>query len=49
MITIIIMNKIILRESVENNNNQPYFVNDLIEVISTFVFRSCCYFLMKLI
>ena len=49
VIIIMIMEKINLRESVENNNNQPYFANSLIEVIFTFLFRNCYYFLMKLI
>ena len=49
MIMIMIMNKIILRRSVENNNNQPYSANDLIIIISTIVFRNCYYSLMKLI
>ena len=44
-----IMSKIILRENVENNNNQSYPVSDLIIIIFIFVFRSCYYFLMKLI
>ena len=47
VIVIIIMNKIILRESVENSNNQPYPVNGLAVIIPTFVFRSCYYSLMK--
>ena len=47
MIIIMIMNKINLRGSVENNNNQSYFANGLVGVIPTFVFRNCYYFLMK--
>ena len=47
MIMIIIINKIILRESVENNNNQLYFANDLTIIISTIVLRNCYYSLMK--
>ena len=41
------MNKIILRGSVENNNNQSYSANGLIIIIPTFVFRNCYYSLMK--
>ena len=44
---IMIINKIILRGSVENNNNQPYLVNNLTVIISTFVLRNCYYSLMK--
>ena len=47
MIVNMIMNRIILRGSVENNNNQPYPANDLTIIIPTFVFRSCYYSLMK--
>ena len=47
MIVNMIMNKIILRESVENNNNQPYPANSLAIIIFIFVFRNCYYFLMK--
>ena len=47
IIMIMIMNKIILRENVENNNNQFYFANDLTIIISTFVLRNCYYFLIK--
>ena len=47
MIVIIIMNKIILRGSVENNNSQPYSVNGLAVIVSTFVFRNCYYSLIK--
>ena len=47
VIMIMIMNKIILRGSVENNNNQPYPANDLTIIIPTFVLRSCYYSLMK--
>ena len=46
---IMIMNKIILRENVENNNNQPYLVNGLTIIIPTVVLRNCYYSLMKLI
>ena len=49
MIVIMIMSKIILRESVKNNNNQLYPANDLAIIVSTFVLRSCYYSLMKLI
>ena len=49
VIMIMIMNKIILRGSVENNNNQPYLVNDLAVIIPTIVLRNCYYSLMKLI
>ena len=58
MIVIMIINKISLKENVENNNNQFYYVNDLIEayyvndlikIIFIFVFRNCYYFLIKLI
>ena len=45
----IIMDKIILRGSVGNSNNQPYPASDLAIIISTFLFRSCYYSLMKLI
>ena len=46
---IMIMNKIILKESVGNNNNQLYPANDLAIVVFTCVFRNCYYFLMKII
>ena len=47
MIMIMIMSRIILRENVENNNDQPYPVNDLTVIIPTFVSRSCYYSLVK--
>ena len=43
-----IMGKIILRGSVGNNSNQPYPVNDLAIIVSTFLLRSCYYSLMKI-
>ena len=48
MIMIMVMNRIILRGSVENNNNQPYLANGLTIIISTFVLRNCYYSLMKI-
>ena len=47
MIMIMIMNRIILRGSVGNNNNQFYPANDLTIIIPTFVLRNCYYSLMK--
>ena len=44
-----VINRIILRESVENNNNQPYPASDLAIIIFTFVLRNCYYFLIKTI
>ena len=49
MIVNMIMDRIILRGSVGNSNNQPYSANDLAIIISTFVLRSCYYSLMKTI
>ena len=42
-----IMSKIILRENVENNNNQLYPANGLTIIIPTVVLRNCYYSLMK--
>ena len=47
MIMIMIINKIILKENVENNSSQPYLANDLAIIIPTIVLRSCYYSLMK--
>ena len=43
----IIMSRIILRGNVGNNHNQPYPVNGLTIIISTFLLRSCYYSIMK--
>ena len=47
IIVIMIMNKIILRKNVGNNNNQLYPANGLTIIIPTFVLRNCYYSLMK--
>ena len=44
---IMIINKIILRGTVENNDNQLYLANDLTIIISIIVFRNYYYSLMK--
>ena len=49
IIVIMIMSKISLRGSVENNNSYFYFANDLIEVVFILVFRIYYNFLVKLI